>query len=577
MNTYKNLALALCCLGTLFISSCKDLDEMNINPNGIDPSIANPSQLISTVISGTGKTVTGQGFGDMSVVMQHTQLDGWSNNGYSWQTSSHDGLWGSLFSNLRNAKELMTKAEETDNDFFRGTALIFMAYNWGYLADMWGDVPFSEALRNDEGIMNPKYDSQFDIYKGILDYLEQANTLLSKPQDEYNVISTTQDILYGGDVAKWRKFANSLALRYYLRLSEKEPEFARTGIGKIVGNESMYPLILESADDASFAYAGNNSSSSWPTNIVGNTDLSSGYHRVKLCSTLVEEMRSHNDPRLGVWANPVELPLYLDSSREEWPDDETRSVEFIVDGEKVTKRCRVVGSKQVSDYENDVNHPGVPVNFNHDFIGMPPSWTIGAEYAFNLSTVTYQGRPNMHCSMLNDIYKLASHELLKARMLSASETRFNLAEIALKGWGGNAREQYEAAIRTSFESWGVGDRYADFIAQPDVAFDNSLEQIIVQKWVASWSATCEAWFDWRRTGYPELKPGLRTKRAALPIRFYYVQNEEQTNMEKMRAALDNFEDTRYSLEEPANAEFPAMTRNSAWSKMWLLQGTNKPW
>lgn len=576
MKAHRNIIITFMCLTGLFLSSCKDLDEMNIDPNGIDPSIANPSHLIATVITGSGTTVTGLGFGQISGVMQHTQLDGWSggHNDYGWQSSSHDGVWGNLYANLRNAKEMMRKADEADNDFYRGVSLIFTAYNFGCIADLWGDAPFSEALRNDEGIMNPKYDPQFDIYKGILDYLEEANTLLSRSQSEYNVVDAGQDILYGGDVTKWRKFANSLALRYYLRLSEKEAEFARAGIAKILGDAAKYPLILEAADDAAFSYAGNNSASSWPTNIVGNTDLSSNYHRVKLCSTLVEEMRRNSDPRLGVWANPVELPLFLDRSREEWVD-ETREIEFTVNGEKITKTCRVVGQKQVDDYVE--GHGGVAVNFNHDFIGMPPNWSIGSLYEFNMSPVTYQGRPNPHCSMLNDIYKLANHELLKSRMLSAAETHFNLAEIALKGWGGDAGEQYNAAIRTSFDAWGVSGDYAGYIAQAGVTFDNSLEQIITQKWVASWSATCEAWFDWRRTGYPDIEPGLRTKRAVPPVRLYYAQNEETTNVEKMRTALDNFEDSPYSLEEPANTEFPVMSRNSAWSKMWLLQGTGKPW
>ncbi len=375
-------------------------------------------------------------------------------------------------------------------------------------------------------------------------------------------------------MTKWRKFANSLQIRYYLRLSTKEPEFARTGITKILGNASKYPLILDVADDAAFAYPANirwiTSTSSDPTN------MSSGYHRTKMCATLVEVMRQTNDPRLGVWAKPVEIPLVLDESRDVWPDDELRDVEFTIHGEKVTRTCRVVGKTQVEEFL--ANHPGAAMNYNPDYVGMPPNWTSGYLYHYNLNPARHgQGGPNPHCSMLSDIYQLDSHPLLKSRMLSAAEMHFNLAEIALKGWGGDAATGYHNAIMASLQTWDVAGSYDAYIAMPGVAWNGSLEQIITQKWIASWSATCEAWFDWRRTGFPQLTPvAYEAKRAVPPVRFYYVSNEESTNIDKLREALPSFEETTYSMQEPDSGD-PIMKRNSAWSKMWLLQGTGKPW
>lgn len=96
------------------------------------------------------------------------------------------------------------------------------AYNFGMITDLWGDAPFSESLQGESGNLKPLYDSQKDIYLGILDYLETANTLLSKEQSEYDEINPTQDLIYAGSVAKWRKFANSLALRYYMRISARK-------------------------------------------------------------------------------------------------------------------------------------------------------------------------------------------------------------------------------------------------------------------------------------------------------------------------------------------------------------------
>ena len=89
-----------------------------------------------------------------------------------------------------------------------------------------------------------------------------------------------------------------------------------------------------------------------------------------------------------------------------------------------------------------------------------------------------------------------------------------------------------------------------------------------QKWIASWSAATEAWFDYRRTGLPALQAGKYVKREALPLRFYYSVDEIDFNKENAQAAIDELEESGYSSPDG---------KNSAWSKMWVLQGTNKPY
>jgi hypothetical protein len=89
-----------------------------------------------------------------------------------------------------------------------------------------------------------------------------------------------------------------------------------------------------------------------------------------------------------------------------------------------------------------------------------------------------------------------------------------------------------------------------------------------QKWIASWTAATEAWFDYRRTGLPALTAGPAAKRQALPLRFYYMQDEIRINAKNATAAMDKLEITNYSQ---------ADGKNSAWSKPWLLIGTSKPY
>ena len=252
---------------TAFIFSCRDLEEMNINPNGVDPAVAHPNLLLSTIVTSTGQQVVDLGFGDIAGVMQHTQKDGWSggHNGYDWSTSQ---TWGSYYSILRNVDEMYKKAVEMELEFHQGVALVMKSYVFGLITDLWGDAPYSQALKGEQGggeNFKPAFDSQADIYAGILSDLESANTLFSGNQGDYEGVSPVQDLLFEGDVENWRKFANSLALRYYMRLSEKDPSTAQAGIEKIVGDQDGYPIILDANDDVVMDYPGASTADSWPT------------------------------------------------------------------------------------------------------------------------------------------------------------------------------------------------------------------------------------------------------------------------------------------------------------------------
>ncbi len=538
-------------LGVSILISCHGLEDLNDNPNKIGSENVDPNLLVGTLISGTAKNVVGLGFGDMAGVMQHTQKDGWSSghNAYDWDNRSHS--WNGYYSLLTNNKTLIEKAETDNLEFHIGVGLVMKAYLFGLITDLWGDAPYSEALRGDEGpeYFDAAFEDQRDIYLGILSDLGRANTLLSKNQGDYYSIQEDQDVLYGGDVSKWRKFANSLALRYYMRLSEKEPGIAEEGIRRIASNSGQYPLILNEVDDAALPYVGNTSSDSWPTNTVLDESPSGSYFRIKMAKTLVDALQELDDPRLGVWANKVGVPLVLAEGEPEDTDE-------IRDGE------RYVGQKLVDDH---LDLLGVPVDFDKEYVGLPTAIAFGP--AYNLKEDASQGIYNPHVSQLNDMYKAASGPLLKARLLSAAEVHFILAEAALKGWvSGGPEVHYNEGVKQSLETWGVGDSYNDYIAG---AAYSGLEDIIEQKWIASWTAATEAWFDYRRTGLPDLQTGPSSKREALPLRFYYHIDEIDNNTQNAEAAIQKLETTPFKGEDTSN--------NSAWSKMWLLQGTGKPY
>lgn len=98
------------------------------------------------------------------------------------------------------------------------------SYQFGFLTSAFGDIPYSNALQAEKGggdeFFKPTYDSQKDVFIGVLNDLKEANTFLTNTDICTEAISS--DILYAGDGQKWRKLANSLRLRFYMRLSEKK-------------------------------------------------------------------------------------------------------------------------------------------------------------------------------------------------------------------------------------------------------------------------------------------------------------------------------------------------------------------
>lgn len=544
----KANTLKFTCFVVLFsctVFSCKDLTVLNENPNGVNPITANPNLVLSTVLTEAGKAFVNLGYLDIAGVMQHTQKDGWSggHNDYDWGGSQS---WAGYYDILRNNQYVYDRGVEIKSELHQGIALVMKSMLFGLITDLWGDAPYSAALKGAVGGAEntfPAYDTQEAIYTGILADLEKANTLLSKTAAEYPITTGTADVYYQGNPVKWRKLANSLALRYYMRISAKKADVAKAGIEKIVANATQYPIITAIADDAAMPFAGNSDSDSWPSNAIYDAS-ESNYRRIKMAATFVDRLLALKDPRLGVWANKVQIQLVVDPLLPKGTDR--------IEGNK-----RLLSPDKVAGKEYNTN----------EYVGLPTAMLGGATY--NLSPTAEQGARNPHVSWVNDIYRQAKGPLLKSRLMSAAEVRFILAEAGLKGWAaGDAKTNYEAGVKASMDTWGLTSSYAAYIAGADVKYNGTLKQIIEQKWISSWTAAQEAWFDYRRTGFPELKTGPTAKRTVLPVRFYYMLDERNLNKTNTESAMSKLETTTFSA---------ADGKNSPWSKPWVIQGTGKPW
>ena len=568
MKNKNVIYLMFLVLFAVVLGSCSDqLTDMNVNPNGVDPSTVNPNLMLATVITNTAAPYLNESFdGDVAGVMQYVQKSGWSSglNKFDW---TGERSWGGRYAVLRDLQHLYKRAGEEGMEFQQGVAIVLRAFNFGYIADSWGDAPYTKALNAPEGgqeDMFPEFDPQETIYRGIIDELKKANTLLSKSRGEYKGIDPDADLIYHGDPAQWRKFANSLMLRYYMRVSSKLSDFAKQGIEEIISDPGTYPIFTSNEDDATMGYVGSSQNDSWP-NAIAFDASHSNFDRVQLCEGFRDVLWERQDPRLGVWFNKVRIPIKVST-------DYTPVADTIVDGvrylqpDSMAARGWVVYNKDtwVADLE-----AGKVLVDTMDYVGIPVGANVGDGSEWNLNPNIVQGGFNVHCSALADMYQEAKGDLLKARLISYAEVCFILAEAAQKGWSvGSQQSWYEKGIEASFDTWGVGDDLSAYLSVPGVAYDGSLDQIMEQKWIANWTVAHEAWCDWRRTGLPHFTFGPTVKRDAMPIRYRYGSAEKDRNNANYLKAVDKLEETPFTATDG---------KDSSWSRFWLLQGTGIPY
>ncbi len=550
----------LLALGLLLATACDDqLTEMNINPNGINPSDANPNLLMPAVLAPAAQQYLNLGFGNAAGVVQHTQKNGFgrAHNHYDFEAVD----WSNWYAILRTNDLLEERAQIMEFDFFEGVALTMKSFVFGNITDLWGDAPYTNAVKGDLGgqvFEFPAFDSQEIIYEGIIADLSRAADLFASA--DASVVDGSADLYFGGDAEQWQRFANSLLLRYYMRISEKKPQVAQAGI-EAVYNSGMY---FQSADqDATLDYTGS-ANDVWPTQY---TDVNS-FTRWQACQTLIDQLVNTNDPRISVWFDPVAVQWEADPQLDTEVEDVLRVDGVPIVSGEVTLSYLEFMEMRDTDFTRRFN----PEMVNYDtgeYVGLLPGLLTPDSY--NGNPDPGQGTRNQHVSQLAPVYATggSAGDILQARIISSAEVSFLLTEAALKGWNvGDAAEHYNNGIMQSLQTWGKADEYDTFIAQPGVAYDGTMEQLMAQKWVASWTAATEAWMDFRRTGLPALQAGPASNQPVVAIRFPYGNDELNNNTSNANSAIERLEVTQFS--GPVGADSP-------WSKMWVLQGTGKPW
>jgi hypothetical protein len=489
--TIKALILGLVFMGS--VSSCKkDYFDINTDPNY--PADVDVAQLLPSAEAAIAHVL-----GNNFQIVGGIYAEYWTQSPSSSQYKTYeqyapgandfDSPWQILYADaLTDLKTIETKANADGRTQYVAISKILSAYTYQLLTDNFGDVPFSQSIQATNGVINPKYDKQEDIYNGIIALTKEGIALID---ENAAVLPGSEDLIYGGDMTEWRKFGNTLLLRMYLRLSEVNPTLAQTGIAELDANAAEFIGNQESAKVSYLSEGGN------------TNPLYSAMSELGLTQNLVASATAINyylgdsvlDPRISYYYAPslngslvgLQQGLYTAT-----PGTQTSYPSPLTGGYGVSTNA---------NYETDYTNSA-----------LAPVYLISATESFFLQ--------------------------------SEAAARGWLAS-------GDAQAAYEAGISESFEiitneaarlDLGPGlsaQDYTDFLAQTNVAFpaagttQEKLQRILTMKW----SSLCgtqniEAWAEQRRTGYPDFLVVSATSlygNTILPARLLYPSTEVTRN------------------------------------------------
>ncbi|MBS1602766.1 MAG: SusD/RagB family nutrient-binding outer membrane lipoprotein [Bacteroidetes bacterium] len=453
--------------------------DINVSPNS--PTTASNAQLLTSAINYMPVVI--EGISGALYTQQWAEKPYTDDSRYISINFDFYGIYAGPLENLQTILESKTfNINEGSKNNQLAAARILRAWFFWYMTDRWGDIPYSEALKGN-GNLAPKYDAQKDIYNDLLKELAAAAAQID------DGTGVTGDLLYGGDMGKWKKFANSIRALMALRLSKIDPdrgktEFAAAVSGGVLSDNSDNAVFVHLADPVNQNY--------WY--YVADVQNRQWYW---ISKTLTDYMAPLQDPRLPVYADPApSTGAYA-------------GVPYGLDGDSVAK----VTTSKVSWMGKHVRAQNAPCYI-----------------------VTYS-------ELL-----LAEAEADKLGWLPGGDAdaaqKYQAAiEASVRQW---VRNSFKGGVvddveKTSYDPHDKGDTtgLGAYLAQPSVVYDpaNALKQIAYQKWVHLYMNGYEAWAEWRRTGYPTLTPAPNNNNIPIPRRQGYPSSEPNINSNNYKAAL----------------------------------------
>lgn len=473
----NTLHIGMLCIALCTTQACKDFGDLNISPNTSTAPVTSALLTNSLAYFGSGRSMTvayafdarflneGAMYTQYISQTQYPEESQYSVTARAW-TQFYVGPLKDLASIIEYNTDPAKKGSSTviaggsaNNQI--ATARILRVYYFALVTDLWGDVPYKEALSANA---TPKYDTQKDIYTDLFKELKEAMAQFD------NGATVKGDILFGGDISKWKRFANTFRMIMAMRLSKRDAE---------TGNLAKAEFAAALADPAGFVDANSkNVIMKWPGSSFKNPwyqayDARSDY---AIANTIADTMAAYHDPRVFKYADAITGGVIKPV-----PYGLTRPL--LIEWSAANPSYSIVGA-------------GIRGETSPDYV------------------------------------------------ITAAQILFCRAEAALLGWTAeNAGQLYNDGIKASWEQWGVFTQpaYDAYIADPKISWSGGAYNRLIgtQKWIALYPNGWEGWAEWRRSGYPALKPTIYAVNASkqIPRRYGYPVTELTLNETSYKAAV----------------------------------------
>jgi hypothetical protein len=458
----------------LTLGACKDYLDVNDTPN--NPLNATPAVLLPTGLAGTAFANANELNRFSSVIVTHlagaagspAAYDIYNISGGDFGNQWRFEIYGGA---LVNYAKMIEAADKVGANAYSGIGKIMQAYTFSVATDVWGDIPYSEALKGTQ-FLQPRIDKQEDIYKGnaalgIQSLFDLVREGLADLEEPTTTKPSSDDLVYGGNMDNWKRAGNTLLLKFAMQISRREPQLAASVINEVLAKgPSSY--IVQNTQDLNVKFGASVGSQS-PIHTYTNVSL---FKDDLIVSTrFVNALITSNDPRLPVF---------------------------------VTKPA--------------ANYVTIDNGFRGTLPQPPSSWS---RYNTYVTGANGEG-PVRLITNFQRAFILAEAVLT----LPGINTPRTAQEYYTEG--------IRASMRLAGISDANIDAYLQAnpqIATLSGSTQKQLEQIITQKWIAWFGNGLEAWNDWRRTGYPVLAQSQNAVGVdgTRPVRAQYIEQELSRN------------------------------------------------
>lgn len=488
----KIISISLVATALLFVSACDSgFEELNSSKTGA--TSLDPALILNNAIINSSPNA-GQLNYELAIVQQLISpntgvLEGGNFNKEN-PTSSVQNWQGYYRNVIRYTHDVITRTEsDPARSNLMNKARIIQAHAFMVISDTYGHIPYEDAGKGYTDVnFFPAYQTQEEVYEGVIQELKSAAAGLDAAK------ASESDVLFGGNIAKWKKFGYSLLLRAGMRLSEVDQTLAQSTVADAFAGG----VILDNADNAAILHDGNYINNTG--NVLNGTEAANFY----LAKPFVDALQAANDPRLSSIA-----VRYVGANS---------------------------GPGQVA---------GVATTDPANQYGLPMGSTDGDADA---SGATLPGGGTRYAYSQLDRTRMAKRTS-PMFIVTAAQTNLLLAEARFRNWIGTGTVQgyFDEGIRqhmnqlASFDAASAvasGDRDAYIASRDALLAGNELREINYEYWIASFLNGQETWANFRRSGFPVLAVNPFPGRAVDFItRLPYPANEALVNADNLNAAI----------------------------------------